>query len=388
MVQALLGRHCFPLGMELFPSNGLGQWPLIEESIASADFCVFVVAGRYGSICQETQTSWTQREFRAAIAAETPIIAILHSDPDALPARVCEETEDGRRRLEEFREEIKEATNVCHYQESAELINGLHVSIDSLKNSGRIKGWLRAGAKPILLQEDDYDRTYDEIRTSWSFRRSESDPATWDGSNSSFRKFTVNDSNGLSSIAWDISRDSDLQLPFGPGVGPHLTLVEWTRESVGIAELQPPRRSNGATFVQDVKFTPGLQKDETAVVKLACEVPRYKHAFAEDMNHATRQSLGGPRGYDWTTRLISYPTKVFVQEAFLPLDLKAEPIGPMVGRKGEVNSALSNELKNNGSYEHEVVERNGVAGHQMRLTVENPRLRHTYRLAWSLPSRA
>jgi hypothetical protein len=62
-----------PLGMEFFPSTGAGAWAAIEESIDAADFCVFVLAGKYGSIDPYTQISWTHREYRVALAVSRAV---------------------------------------------------------------------------------------------------------------------------------------------------------------------------------------------------------------------------------------------------------------------------------------------------------------------------
>src|SRR5437016_6071114 len=67
VAKALLDNRCVPFGMELFPSMGISQWPIIVESIEEADFCVFITAGRYGSISDDGELSWTHREFREAV---------------------------------------------------------------------------------------------------------------------------------------------------------------------------------------------------------------------------------------------------------------------------------------------------------------------------------
>lgn len=144
LVRTLLSNNCVPFGMEFFPSAGKTQWPIIVESIEHADFCIFVVAGRYGSISDEPPLSWTHREFREARRREKPIAAIVHTEPFTLPAERVEPETEGRRALADFREEIEKATVYKPYTDMADLVEAASASIRYLQTAGLLNGWVRA----------------------------------------------------------------------------------------------------------------------------------------------------------------------------------------------------------------------------------------------------
>jgi hypothetical protein len=383
--RVLLGRQCVPLGMEYFPSVGDTQWGLILESLRAADFCVFVVAGRYGSISDEVGISWTHREFREAVQHDKPLIGLLHAEPDSLPLDHCERTPEARERLSAFRHEV-EATTVCRYwRTEADLIDALTMSITALRDSGRIRGWVPLGDRAAVHQ--DFDRRYEHIDTRWSFTRSEQFPDTLDGHYWARRRLVSQDSSGLDICSIDFARDSDRQLPFDDVRRPQLRIVEATRTGNGSTTLRPPRKTKGSNFVQDVVFHPPLVPGEMADFTLEGFLPSYKYAFREDIIEATTVSKLGPRPYEWVSRNVAYPTEQLDLEVFLPAELNATPRGPAIGRgPGRVDADLNTTVVGDGLYRVEQTVRDGVPGQLMSLHLPNPVLRRRYRLAWDLPT--
>jgi hypothetical protein len=384
--RVLLGRQCVPLGMEYFPSIGVAQWALILESLRAADFCVFVVAGRYGSISQEAGISWTHREFREAVALGKPLIGLLHGAPETLPLERSDGTPEAREQLARFRKEV-EATTVCSYwQTEADLIDALTMSITALRDSGRIRGWVPLGDRAAIHQ--DFDRRYEHIDTRWSFTRSEAFPDTLDGHYWARRRMVSQDTSGLDICSFDFTRDTDRQLPFDHVRRPQLSIIEAIRTGSGSISLRPPRKTTGSNFVQDVAFHPPLVPGELADITLAGFLPSYKYAFREDIIEATTDSKLGPRPYEWVSRNVAYPTAQLDLQVFLPSDLGVTPRGPAIGRgPGRVDADLNTEVVGDGRYSIEHVEREGVEGHEMRLQLPNPVLRRRFRLAWDPPSR-
>ena len=107
VIRTLLELECFPAGMELFPAADDNSWTLIKSVIDDSDYYLVILAGRYGSCPPDNTKSFTHREYEYALITGKPTIALLHSDPGSLPADSCEDKEDGRKRLEEFREILK-----------------------------------------------------------------------------------------------------------------------------------------------------------------------------------------------------------------------------------------------------------------------------------------
>ena len=67
VMEALLQMNCFPVGMEYFNASDSSQWEVIKSLIRECDYYVLIVAGRYGSIEEESGKSYTQKEFEYAI---------------------------------------------------------------------------------------------------------------------------------------------------------------------------------------------------------------------------------------------------------------------------------------------------------------------------------
>jgi hypothetical protein len=214
--------------MEFFPSTGADQWELILESITAADFCLFVVAGKYGSVVPNLGISWTQREYREAVQQGKPIIILLHRDIGQLPALNVEIDEIRRAALESFRVEWQAAHGCRYFLGDAELLNGLNGSVAALKRSGRIQGWMPAGPRPVPLQETDFDRTYELVETDHVFRRSELIPDRLDMSYSARRQVRGNVPEGVARIAQDFTRDSESELMFDESNTPRVALSTYS----------------------------------------------------------------------------------------------------------------------------------------------------------------
>lgn len=96
IMHALLELDCIPAGMELFPASNEDQWSLIKGVIDDCDYYIVVIGGRYGSIGPDG-LSYTEMEYRYAIESGKPVIAFLHKDPDSIPKKFSEKTEEGQK---------------------------------------------------------------------------------------------------------------------------------------------------------------------------------------------------------------------------------------------------------------------------------------------------
>src|SRR5262245_44059267 len=72
-----------PDGMELFPATDQQQLDFIKRVIDRSDYYVVIVGGRYGTIADEN-VSFTEREYEYAVSQKKPVLAFLHSDPEAI----------------------------------------------------------------------------------------------------------------------------------------------------------------------------------------------------------------------------------------------------------------------------------------------------------------
>lgn len=86
-------------------------------------------------------------EYRYAISTDKPVIAFLHKDPGALQAKLTEQTEEGRKRLEEFRKLAQK--KMCKYWESPqELGSVVSRSLIMLQKKHPGIGWVRGDQVP------------------------------------------------------------------------------------------------------------------------------------------------------------------------------------------------------------------------------------------------
>lgn len=143
VMEALLQMNCFPVGMEYFNASDDSQWEVIKSLIRECDYYVLIVAGRYGSIEEESGKSYTQKEFEYAIEQGVPVISFVHKRPDSLPAAKYEQDSLKRDKLEEFRTCIKK--KLCKFWDNADVLSSQVVlSLTSLIKSHPRTGWIKA----------------------------------------------------------------------------------------------------------------------------------------------------------------------------------------------------------------------------------------------------
>lgn len=385
LVSNLLGAQCVPLGMEYFPSVGDNQWVPITENIDAADFCLFLIAGRYGSIEDGHDLSWTHREFRHARARNKPIIVLMHSDIGRLPMERCETDPDRRRALDAFRDEVADDTVCKFFVDEAGLVSGALQSIAAIKQRDDVVGWSRGAG--TTTEESDFPHAYDHLEVDWAYRVAEADRNTLDGSYRAVREVRATTPFGLEHLTLDFGRSSDRQLPFSAENYPHLQLANFERPSGGQMTLRDPHRFTGAAFAQNVAFSPPLGQNESARFEITGELLRYKYRYAEDLMASTMAVASGPRIYDFISRRILYPTRDLWMSVFLADEIGARPLGPRIGRElNQPEHAEAARMVRDGRYSLEAAEHDGAPGIRMTMHVPSPQLRSRYRLAWELQS--
>lgn len=142
VMHALLELDCIPSGMELFPAANETQWNLIKKVIDDCDYYVLILGGRYGSIGPEG-ISYTEMEYRYALATGKPTIAFLHRSPGKIIAENSETSQEGKEKLQAFRESVEK--KLCkHWESPQELGSVVSRSLIQLIKSTPAVGWVRA----------------------------------------------------------------------------------------------------------------------------------------------------------------------------------------------------------------------------------------------------
>lgn len=162
VIKALLQLDCFPSGMELFPAADDDSLTLIKSMIDDCDYYLIILAGRYGSLERLSGKSYTHLEYEHALAMGKPTIALLHSDPGSLPTNDSEKTDDGRRRLEGFRAELREK-NCRLWADLSELVAAVFTGVQYLRRTRPAVGWIRASNAPSEELKDEILRLRREL---------------------------------------------------------------------------------------------------------------------------------------------------------------------------------------------------------------------------------
>ncbi len=168
VMHALLELDCIPAGMELFPAADDDQWTLIKKVIDDCDYYIVIIGGRYGSV-GNNGISYTEMEYRYASDMSKPVMAFLHKDQGAIPANKTEQTEEGRKKLDEFEELAKK--KMCKYWTSPDNLGSVvsRSLVQLIKNTPAI-GWVNANqmasedaTKEILRLRQQVDDLHQEI---------------------------------------------------------------------------------------------------------------------------------------------------------------------------------------------------------------------------------
>lgn len=143
VMEALLQMNCFPVGMEYFNASNDSQWEVIKSLIRECDYYVLIVAGRYGSIEEESGKSYTQKEFEYAVEQGVPVISFVHKHPGSLPVTKYEQDPLKRDKLENFKSCIQK--KLCKFWDNADgLSSQVVLSLTSLIKSHPRTGWIKA----------------------------------------------------------------------------------------------------------------------------------------------------------------------------------------------------------------------------------------------------
>jgi hypothetical protein len=152
VMQTLLRKNCFPLGMELFPSANEDSWKVIEREIDNCDYYLLIVGSRYGSqIKKMGGISWTEREWEYAAAINKPRIAFVIGDQ----VRVQPTTEKpaAQKKLKDFKRKVQGVLQTSRWQNKDELANECSIALDSLKQHFPQPGWVRGDIVNQLLSQ-------------------------------------------------------------------------------------------------------------------------------------------------------------------------------------------------------------------------------------------
>jgi len=142
VLQALLRIDCIPIGMEYFNAADEDQFTVIKDLISSCDYYVLILGGKYGSIEEKSQKSYTQLEYEYAKSQNIPTIAFFRKDLQTLTGDKLEQDIDKKEKLETFTNLVK--TQLCMpYINADNLALNVITSLSKLKETHQRHGWVR-----------------------------------------------------------------------------------------------------------------------------------------------------------------------------------------------------------------------------------------------------
>jgi hypothetical protein len=141
--RTLMEMDCIPAGMELFPAADEEQWKFIERVIDDCDYYLLIIGGRYGSLSKEG-ISYTEKEFDYAVQKGLKVVALIHSNPDEIPAGKSEQDPELRTKLIGFREKVKTGRLVKFWGKADELPGLVSLSLAKTIKTYPAIGWVRA----------------------------------------------------------------------------------------------------------------------------------------------------------------------------------------------------------------------------------------------------
>jgi hypothetical protein len=104
--------------------------------------CV-TVPGRYGSVDDVEQLSYTEMEFDYAVKTKKPVMGFLHGNPGKLPGDKLDFDQELREKLDAFRGKI-EKKMVKYWNEPGDLPGQVALAIMQIRKSHPAVGWIRA----------------------------------------------------------------------------------------------------------------------------------------------------------------------------------------------------------------------------------------------------
>ena len=144
VIQCLLDNDCIPVGMEQFHGVPVSQWDYITKMLDTSDYCVLILAGKYGSLADTSEgISYTEKEFDYAVAKNIPVIRLLCRDLDSLNKRQYERDSDKEEKLLSFRAKVMNNALVNFYEDLDDLKFKVVTAINKAIKYRPRPGWIR-----------------------------------------------------------------------------------------------------------------------------------------------------------------------------------------------------------------------------------------------------
>jgi hypothetical protein len=153
IMHTILDTNNIPVGMENFSASNDRGWGIITQTIDNSDFCVLIVAGKYGTVDEKTGKSWTEKEYDYAKKKKVPVLAFIR-DNDKIPPTLFESDAHTKNKLNNFIEKIKTDRHIKSWKESIDLQSSVVLALNSeiKRLEPQVLGWYR-GNNTVIEKE-------------------------------------------------------------------------------------------------------------------------------------------------------------------------------------------------------------------------------------------
>ena len=158
VMSTLLRHGFFVSGMEIFPASCLKQFEYIKRTMDDCDYFVLIICGKLGTICEDTNISYTEIEFKYALENNMPI-HIFYYDPIKSLLKKKRESDTERQRLfNEFRNIALKDKLAKPWKNIDELQFWVLDSLMSARAHVKRDGWVRGNVIAKSLREREKRR--------------------------------------------------------------------------------------------------------------------------------------------------------------------------------------------------------------------------------------
>lgn len=141
----LLEMGCIPVGMEQFPASNMSQMDYIKMMLDDCDYYILILAGKYGS-WDSDGIGFTEKEYNYAVSKGLPTMSFVIKDEEKLIREKCETTEEGRQKLQAFRDKVCARKMVKFYTDIGSLQTSVATSLLHCIQDFPAVGWIRGNA--------------------------------------------------------------------------------------------------------------------------------------------------------------------------------------------------------------------------------------------------
>lgn len=155
-VQAILDAGHIPAGMELFKAGNESQLKTIYKWIDESDVYMLILGGRYGSVEEKSDKSYTQLEYEYALSKNIPVFAVVISNSYLTQKinsmgydKVTEQ--DHPDKYKSFKKFVMSKI-IREVSDSKDIQIAIHTTLNNFLNEYDLTGWIRNTNENNMIQ--------------------------------------------------------------------------------------------------------------------------------------------------------------------------------------------------------------------------------------------